>query len=105
MSALTALLMLLFASPLVAETIPFDICDESTTWVRPSPQVQAKIWNMSRYRGFNHDAYGTEDFTIVDDPLSGSGFYDRMNLSGLWTEAPFHDKCDTEPNNRRNGDE
>jgi hypothetical protein len=26
-----------------------------------------------------------------------------MNLSGLWTEAPFNNKCDKDPNNRRNG--
>src|SRR5262249_23669387 len=37
--------------------------------------------------------------------LSGSGFYDRMNLSGLWTEAPFHYRCGNDPNDRRNGDE
>ena|SRR5579862_8789970 len=88
-----------------APSILFNICAESTTWTRPTPEVQAKIWNMARYRGFNHDAYGTEDFIVVDDPLSASGAYDRMNLSGLWTEAPFHDKCDTDPNNRHNGDE
>src|SRR2546425_2026357 len=36
--------------PLSAQPVPFDICAESTTWVRPSPEVQAKIWNDGRYK-------------------------------------------------------
>jgi hypothetical protein len=49
---------LLSASTLTAaESVPFDICAESTTWVRPSPQMQqTKIWNDPRYKDFARDA-------------------------------------------------
>src|SRR6266581_793668 len=78
---------LLFAVPVAAQTIPFEICAQSTTWVRPSPEVQAKIWNMGRYQGFAHDPYEwTHNFLIV--PNSASIAYDLRNLSGLWTAPP-----------------
>jgi len=74
-------------APIAAEPIPFDICAESTTWVRPSPEVQAKIWNMRRYEGLPHDPYEwTHNFLIV--PNSASIAYDLRNLSGLWTATP-----------------
>ena len=41
---------LLLAKPLAAESIPFEVCAESTTWTRPTPEVQAKIWNDARYK-------------------------------------------------------
>jgi hypothetical protein len=77
----------LFAGSLTAQPIPFDICAESTTWVRPAPEVQAKIWNMGRYEGFPHDPYEwTHNFLFV--PNSASIAYDLRNLSGLWTAPP-----------------
>ena len=37
---------LLAAKPLMAESIPFVICAESTTWTCPEPEVQAKdLWH------------------------------------------------------------
>src|SRR5438552_3789106 len=48
---------LLFAQPLAAESITFEICAESTTWTRPTPEVQAKIWNDGRYKDVADTAY------------------------------------------------
>jgi hypothetical protein len=92
------------ALALTGQTIPFEICAESRTWTRPSPEVQAKIWNMGIYDGFGRAAYEwTHNFIVLDDPLSASGDYHLRNLSGLWTEPPPVNKCDQ--NNRRNGNE
>ena len=61
-------LTLALAKPLAAQPIPFDICAESTTWTRPTPEVQAKIWNMPRYDASDRTADAwTHDF-IVDYP-------------------------------------
>jgi hypothetical protein len=102
---ITLIVTLLWARPLIAvEAVPFDICAESTTWTRPSPEVQAKIWNDGRYIDLGPRAYAwTHDFIVIGDPLSASESYHLMNLSGLWTVAPFNNKCDTDLNNRRNG--
>jgi hypothetical protein len=90
------LVTLAFAKPLAAQSIPFDICAESTAWVRPSPQVQAKIWNEGRYSGSGPtDYHWTHDFTVLDDPLSASGFDHLHNLTGLWTAVSGgFSKCD-----------
>src|SRR6266699_297327 len=62
---------LLFAQPLAAESITFEICAESTTWTRPTPEVQAKIWNDGRYKDFARTAYAwTHNFLVVLDPES-----------------------------------
>jgi len=96
---------LAFARPLAAQQpIPFGFCAESTTWTRPSPQVQASIWSMGRYKGMAHEPYEwTHDFIVVDDPLSASIAYDVRNLTGLWTDPPPFNKCDTNLRNRREG--
>src|SRR5689334_4986920 len=77
----------LLAQPLTAQqSIPFDVCWESTTWTRPTPEVQAKIWNQGRYSGSGPtDFYWTHNFIVLDDPLSASGFDHLHNLTGLWT--------------------
>jgi hypothetical protein len=81
----------LFAESLQAQSVPYEVCAESTAWVRPSPEVQAEIWNMGRYQGFRHDPYEwTHNFLIV--PNSASITYDLRNLSGLWT-APPSEQC------------
>jgi hypothetical protein len=86
---------LALAKPLVAETIPFDICAESTTWTRPSSEVQAKIWNQGRYSGSGPtDYHRTHNFIVLDDPLSASGFDHLHNLTGLWTAVSAFPKCD-----------
>jgi len=67
--------------------LPFEICASSTTWVRPSPEVQAKIFNMGRYQGFPHDTHEwTHNFLVV--PNSACIAYDLRNMSGLWTATP-----------------
>src|SRR6266446_5546864 len=101
----TALLVaLLFTRPLAAQPIPFHICAESTTWTRPSPEVQAKVWNDPRYEGFGHTNYAwTHDFIVIDDPLSASGAFHLRNLSGLWTAPAPANICDMDVHNRWNG--
>jgi hypothetical protein len=92
-----AVLLVTLARPLVAaQAIPFDICAESTTWVRPLPEVQAKIWNEGRYSGSGPaDYYWTHSFIVLDDPLSASGFDHLHNLTGLWTAvSDAFNKCD-----------
>jgi hypothetical protein len=104
--AYTALLVaLVFAQPLAAQLIPFDICAESTTWTRPTPEVQAKIWNDGRYRDLGPRAYAwTHDFIFIGDPRSASIPYHLMNESGLWTAAPkAFDKCYSDEYQRRSG--
>ena len=60
----------LVAKLLAAERVPFDICAESTTWTRPSPEVQAKIWNDPRYSAFARDAYAwTHNIFVVLDTI------------------------------------
>jgi hypothetical protein len=104
-AALLILITLSLSQPLAAQSIPFDICAESTTWMRPSPEVQAKIWNDPRYSGFGRTDYAwTHDFIVIDVPESASGHYHLRNLSGLWTEPPgVLDKCYSDRNGRLNG--
>ena len=86
---LPALLLgvLLFVAPLAAQSIPFEICAESTTWERPSPQMQqSKIWNDPRYKDFARDAYAwTHNFLVIEEIQSPKGIVTSTNLSGLWT--------------------
>jgi len=100
--AYTVLLVtLLFAGPLAAQPIPFDICAESTTWTRPTPEVQAKLWNDPRYSGLTRDSYEwTHNFLVIDEPLSARAALGFSNASGLWT-VPIR----TFDNCYRSGDE
>ena len=74
-----------------AESVPFDVCAESTTWTRPSLQMQqTKIWNNPRYKGFGRDAYAwTHDFVVIDDSQSLKLIVTSTNLAGLWTVKPL----------------
>ena len=96
---------LLAARPLAAESIPFEICAESTTWSRPSPEVQAKVWNDERYRDFAPRAYEwTHNFLVIGVPESLSGHFGLFQLSGLWTaEAARFNNCNSDQNHPRNG--
>ena len=95
--------LFLFAASLSAQPIPFDICAESTTWVRPAPEVQAKIWNDSRYKDFARTAYEwTHDF-LVADPESASIPYHMENMSGLWTARTNPGECHSVGKPRRSG--
>ena len=99
------LLAVFVARPLMAETIPFEVCAESTTWTRPTPEVQAKIWNDARYRDFAPRAYEwTHNFVVISVPESLSGHFGLFQLSGLWTaEAARFSNCNSDQNHPRNG--
>lgn len=84
------LFMFAFAQPSAAESVPFDVCTESTTWLRPSPEVQAKVWNDPRYRTSARTAYEwTHDFFVFGDPQSTSAHGDFSKMSGVWTALPW----------------
>ena len=86
-AALLVFITLVYSQAALAESAPFQVCAESTTWMRPSPELQAnKIWNDSRYKGFGKDAYAwTHDFLVLDEYMDISGILAVTNLSGLWT--------------------
>jgi len=69
------------------EELEFEICGESTTWVRPPEQEQsAKWWSSGRYAAGNEEILKypwTHNFFVVYGHASGE--YDITNLSGLWT--------------------
>ena len=95
---------LLAARSLMAERVPFEVCAESTTWTRPSPDVQAKIWNDNRYKDVAGTAYEWTHNFIVTDPESASIQYHSMNMSGLWTATPGSFKnCYSDNKTRRTG--
>src|SRR5437868_3796021 len=78
--------LILTAAVTQQSTVPFDLCAESVAWTRPSPEVQAKIWNDPRYRDVGAAAYEwTHDF-VSSEPDSASITYHAQNLSGLWTD-------------------
>jgi len=95
--ALLAFITLLYSQAALAEdSVPFQVCAESNTWMRPSRELQAnKIWNDSRYKGFGKDAYAwTHDFLILHGYMDVSGIVGVTNLSGLWTvKNQWLDKC------------
>ena len=84
------LLAFLVAKPATAQPIPFEVCTESTTWVRPSPEVQAKVWNDPRYKDFAREAYEWKhSFFVIDDPQSTNVHEYFNKLSGVWTALPW----------------
>jgi hypothetical protein len=93
-AALLVFFPFLLPQPIAALPIPFDICAESTTWTRPTPEVQAKIWNDSRYKGYARTAYEWTHNFLVTPADSASIAYHLQNVSGLWTapSEPFN-KC------------
>jgi len=85
--SLLVFMTFLYSQTALAEPVPFEVCTESSTWTRPSPELQAnKIWNDTRYRGLGKDAYAwTHDFLVIDEYMDVSGIVAVTNLSGLWT--------------------
>lgn len=69
------------------EEVPFEICGQATTWVRPSEEEQrAKWWTFGRYAGGDEKVIKhpwTHNFFVTYG--SASTEYDITNLSGLWT--------------------
>ncbi len=78
------------------EDTPFEICGESSAWVRPSEEEQTrKWWNSGRYAGIG-DEYlkrlWADDFFVAYGNASTE--FDFENLSGLWTlPADVRAKC------------
>ena len=79
----------------LSESLSFEVCGESSDWVRPTPEVQAKIWNDNRYKDFARTSYPwLHDFLLIDDPQSASVTGTLSNLSGLWTaESTWIEPC------------
>jgi hypothetical protein len=67
--------------------VPFDVCASSATWIRPSADVQSKIWNDHRYRDLGPNAFEWTHTFIPAEPDSASIQYSIMNLSGVWTDV------------------
>jgi hypothetical protein len=81
-------------------TVPFDVCAQSTSWTRPTPGVQAKIWSDPRYRDVGPRADQWTHSFLFNEPDSASVTYENQILSGLWTD-PRVSQCprrDTERN-------
>lgn len=85
-SAATPRLSPTFAEILAhGEKVPFEVCGESTSWVRPSEEQQASKWG-GRYAGANEEVTKypwTHNFFVVYGSASIES--DIENLSGLWT--------------------
>ena len=79
----------------LSESLVFEICGQSSEWVRPAPEVQAKVWNDNRYKDFAKDSYPwLHNFLLIDDPESASVTGTLSNLSGLWTaESNWVEGC------------
>jgi hypothetical protein len=95
-AALLVFIAFLYCQTASAESVPFETCAQSSTWMRPSPELQGnKIWNDSRYKGFGKDAYAwTHDFLVLDGVTDVSGIVAVTNLSGLWTvKTQWLHKC------------
>jgi len=86
-AALLVFITFLYSQTALAESVPFEVCTESSTWMRPSPELQAnKIWKDARYKGIGKDAYAwTHEFLVLDEFMNVSGILAVTNLSGLWT--------------------
>jgi len=102
-AALLAFFTFLYSQTALAESVPFKVCAGSSTWMRPSPDLQArKIWDDTRYKGFGKDAYAwTHDFLVLNEYLDVSSIIAVTNLSGLWTvKTQWLHKCylDQPPN-------
>jgi len=69
--------------------VPFDVCAQSATWQRPSTDVQSTVWNNPRYGGLAVDqAYEWTHSFFWSETDSARLSYDKVLLSGLWTESP-----------------
>jgi hypothetical protein len=72
--------------------VPFFVCARSETWIRPSANVQSKIWNDPRYRDTGPKAYEWTHSFIPVEPDSASIQFSIMNQSGVWTD-PETNRC------------
>lgn len=84
-SFLILLLALLFVQTASArKKVPFQVCEQSETWTRPSEEVQAEMWNDPRYWGFGSQSeQWTRNFFVDYGGVSPG--YHMKNLTGMWT--------------------
>jgi len=74
-------------------TVPHTLCAKSDTWMRPSADVQSKIWNDNRYKDHWFTSYAwTHDF-IWSAADSASIAYHNGNVTGLWTAEMPASRC------------
>jgi hypothetical protein len=67
--------------------------------MRPSPEVQAKIWNDQRYGEAARVAHEwTHDFLIITEPQSASIPYHMMNMTGSGLRHPRYSRSATQMN-------
>lgn len=81
--------------------IPFEVCSESKTWVRPTETQQRKqLQSMKRYPDETiaqlGGSYWTHNILSFTKYPGGSGTYDITHRTGLWTlhDATHPSKCD-----------
>src|SRR3989442_743769 len=87
LGSLRLLSMTISALGATAQSVPFTLCKESTTWTRPDASQQARIWNDARYSDHGAKAYEwNHDFLLVPTD-SASIQYHMENEAGLWTEG------------------
>ena len=67
--------------------VSFDMCARSEAWIRPSADVQSRIWNDPRYRDIGPNAFEWTHSFIPAEPDSESIQYSIVNLSGVWTDV------------------
>jgi len=71
----------------LGQSVPFEVCGESTTWTRPAEAEQkAKQWDSGRYSGLDRAVIRIPwEHAFFVSYGNASGEYDLINLSGLWT--------------------
>lgn len=81
--------------------IPFEVCGESKTWVRPTETQQRKhLQSTKRYSDETianlGDIYWKNNILSFTKYPGGSGTYDIIQRTGLWTlhNATHPSKCD-----------
>ena len=78
------------------EEVPFEVCGESSTWMRPSEEEQKrKWWSSPRYSNADKERiqrFWTHDFFVSYGFASPE--FEVLSLTGLWTLPDgVRDKC------------
>ncbi len=83
--------------------VPFQVCEQSEAWTRPSEEVQAKIWNYPTYKN-DYGSLKSEAWTrlFFRRTLGGTGYHLR-NLTGIWTATDVRQLCDNRERLRQLG--
>ena len=79
-----------------AETVAFQVCEQSPSWTRPLEDVQTMAWNFPRYgwsRAEGKASYEWNHFSFLYYG-SASLAFDVRNLAGLWTASDVERPCE-----------